>query len=253
MKTAIAPKVHFDEEEHEYSVRRNGSREVVPGTTTITDVLSKGPALIWWSANCARDYIMEEMEPGRAYDELEIEELAKGARLAHRNASDQAKSLGTLVHEWIESYINAKLNGKSEPDWPVNEDAHESIIEFLDWEESNDVEWGASEVIVYHPNVHFAGTYDALARVNGRITVVEFKTSSGIYPAHKLQVSAYLRAEEAYRGREIDGFSILRIPKDAEEFETYPCYDDQEIKRHFAGFKAARRLYEWKQLEDQAA
>lgn len=239
------PVVEFDESNHEYWVRRNGHKENVPGTTTITGVLDKSQPLIWWAVNCARDYILEQLQPGEPLDELEIEELAKGARLAHRNASDKAKSLGTLVHDWIEDYIDTQIHNQPEPDWPVNEDSHECIIEFLDWEESNDVEWGASEVVVYHPEAHYAGTYDALAKVNGRITIVEFKTASGIYGEHKLQTTAYLRAEEQYRERNIDGITILRVPKDAQEFETYECYDNEELQGHFEGFLGARELLSW--------
>ena len=244
------PKIEFNEENHEYFIQKNGQKIQVPGTTTITGVIDKSAPLMWWAVNCARDYILDHLEPGEPLDELEIEQLAKNARLAHRNASDKAKNLGTLVHEWIEAYIKAQLNGGPEPEWPVNEAAHEPIIEFLDWEERSEVVWGSSEVLVYNNDAKYAGTFDALAKVNGQITIIDFKTASGIYGTHKMQTAAYLKAEENYRRRLIDGFIVLRIPKDATEFETYSCFNRQEIEEHFEGFKGAREVLRWQMRHD---
>ena len=69
--------------------------------------------------------------------------------------------------------------------------ATNAIKQFLSWEKKNKVEWLASELVLASKKYLFAGTLDAVARVNGVLTVIDFKTSSMIGSDAFLQVAAY--------------------------------------------------------------
>lgn len=236
----------FDEKKHQYKV----DGQVVPGTTSITGVIDKSYALIWWAVNEARDYILDEMEPGKAYDEVEIDELAQGARLAHKRSSGKALAIGTVVHTYAENWIKAQLNGTEEPEMPANDQAQESAIEFLDWVEENDIEFLTSEQMVYHPMFGYAGTYDAKAIVNGDLLVIDFKTSKGIYDEYYLQSVAYMRAEQQRTGEDIDGIAIARFPKSSAGFEVKTVTDNRELRQHWNGFQGALKIHNWQKRGD---
>jgi len=240
----MSAEVEFDASSHTYTV----DDEEVPSVTTITDIISKGNALMWWAVNSARDYIMNEMEAGRKYDEVEIEELAKEARLAHRRSSGSAKKIGKLVHQFAEDWVNWKMDmeNRERPDFPVNDQANKSVDKFLNWQD-RDVEWLASEEIVYHPRVRYAGTYDARAKLFGGQYIIDFKTSKDIYSEYLLQATAYKQAYEIQNDESLDGIIIARFPKDGGDFETQRIDDPDLLDRHWIAFQNALSLWRWKQ------
>ncbi len=232
----------FDPDDHKYLV----DGETVPGTTSITGIIDKSTPLMWWVANEARSYIKDNLTPGESLDEVEIDELAEGARLAHKRSSSKALSIGTVVHKYAEDWIKSKLMGGSEPDFPENEEAQESAIEFLDWAERSDIIWLGSEQMVYHPEHRYAGTYDAIARIDGDLYIIDFKTSKSIYKEYYLQAVAYMKAQQVSTDRYIDGIAICRFPKNSAGFEVEKITDDDEIERHWQGFLGALQVYRWK-------
>jgi len=233
----------FDPSNHTYEI--DGDK--VHSVTQITDIVDKGGALMWWSLNHARDYIIENMEPGREYDEIEIEELAKEARLAHRKQSGKATTIGSLVHSYIEDWVKYELDQGEEPDIPVNKEARQSIEAFEDWEDRNEIEWINTEQITFHPELKYAGTYDAGCRIDDLTFVVDWKTSKGIYPEYMLQCEAYRRAEMELLGEDIDGIIVARFPKDEAGFENVIVTDPDLLDRHWQAFRSALRLKRWKE------
>lgn len=234
----------FDEDDHEYLLDDNTT---IPGVTTITGILDKSQPIKWWAVNEARDYIKETMEPGKEYDEVEINELADSARTAHMNTSSNAISIGNLIHEYCEDYMDYLLHDAEEPRFPDNSEAQESCIEFLDWLEQNDVQPICMEQMVYHPSIGYAGTYDLKAEVNGELLVIDYKTSSGIYEDYLAQVTAYAFGEELRTGEDVDGIAILRFPKEKAGFEEKIITDREELERHFEGFKGCKKVLEWEE------
>lgn len=177
----------FDPLKHTYTV----GEEIFSGVTTALSIINK-PALIYWAVNKTLEYMKDNIPPGTALDELQIQKLlreAKNARFAH---SDGAKEAGTFIHNWIEDYINGE-----KPDLPTNESLKRSVLGFVEWWDS----LTNKEVIhVERPLVSlkykFAGTPDLIAKIDGKLTIVDWKTGSGIYPEHFVQMGAYAIAYE---------------------------------------------------------
>ncbi len=149
---------------------------------------------------------------------------------------DEALEIGNYTHKWIEKYI---LNGKNPNQYNICTDA------FLIWEKKHNVEWIDAERKVYCDKYKYAGTVDAVAKINGRVCVIDFKTSKKIYKPYHLQVTAYAQAI-----KRIDGLGrwplgmILRLDKETGEYEQKVF----EPKDHFNVFKKCLELRQWSSL-----
>lgn len=224
----------FNPAKHHYTVDNN----TVDGVTSVLGVIAK-PALIAWAANMAHDYILAELKPGCALDEVDIKDLAVGAKNAHRVKRDKSADIGGMFHAWAENYI--KTGEKTEV---FNEQLQNTVDAFLAWEEENKIEWIHSEVKVYSKEHNFAGTFDFIAKINGKMMLGDFKTSSGIYPEMFAQTSAYQIAyQEEHPEAHFDGQIIVNIRKDG-TFEHLES-DALSYKRDKQAFLNALGLYRW--------
>ena len=203
----------FNEATHTYTA--NG--EIVLGVTSITGILDK-PALLYWVNNTDIKYLEEVLTPGMTIDELSKVAIISGMKGLFRKRSKDAADIGTAVHAYLEKYLKAGINKQPLPDLPVNPLIKKAIEAFIAWTKENDVKFLNSELKVYSRKHKYAGTLDAEAIVNGKHAIVDFKTSSGIYPEMYIQTSAYAKALEEERGEKFDEVWILRIPKDGSEF-----------------------------------
>lgn len=198
--------LEFDSDRHVYLA--NGKK--IDGVTGALDVISK-PALIPWAAKCTAEYVEENWKPGVAYDEIQIKEVLKLAKNAHRHKKDRAADIGSLVHAWIEAYAN----GATLQPLPINEEAKLGVGAFLQWVNEHKVVFEMSEVKVYSKKYEYAGTLDFIATVDGHRMLGDIKTSSNIYDVMFLQTSAYqLARQEEFPTEEFMGHVIVNCKKD---------------------------------------
>ena len=175
----------------------------MPSVTTILDCLGKGDALLYWAVNMACQYI--EVNAGLG---LTIPELCRKAKTGWREAKEDAAAIGSEVHDMIEKYIKHGRDavGNYKPE------VERGFLAFLEWEKTHKVQWLQSEMEVYSIRKMFAGTLDAVAVIDGKAYVVDFKTSSGFWDTFPLQIAAYKYAAKE-RGVDSDGMMILRLDK----------------------------------------
>ena len=169
----------FDKDKHIYRV----GEKIIYGVTSATGVLDK-PALMYWAVNQALGFLDKALKPGLVIDELNKPKLLAEAKQIHRRKKEEAGDIGTAVHNYLETYIKAKINWEKTPDMPVNEQVKKGIVAFIKWARENKVQFISSERKVYSRKFEYAGTLDMEAIVNGKLAVVDFKTSSGIYPEY---------------------------------------------------------------------
>lgn len=226
--------------------RVNGQDVLFPGVTTVLGVISK-PALIPWAANEAakkiKTYLMEHAT-GRALTAEEIAELVERGRKAHIELKEAAADLGTRAHQ----AINALIDGGT---MDLTEDVKPAVDGFLKFiEESNlKIEHGDRKIISM--KYGYGGSLDALGLENGRIVVVDFKTSSAIYPEYGLQVAAYCQAfQETYGLDYLPEAYILRLGKTKPEFEFRKV---ESLDKCLKWFLNALELYQFQKTEKSAA
>lgn len=227
----------FDPVKHTYHA--NG--KITYGVTSIKDVIAK-PALMYWAVNVTVEQMRRDFKPGVAYDELQVEQFLGDAKMAHRKRSQEAASIGTLAHEWISDYVYALANKKPEPDLPINDKARSAVNAFLEFTKKHNITVTSSERKIYSVTSDYAGTLDAEGIVDGVKCVIDFKTSSGIYPEYFIQTAAYVKAREEETGESYGGALIVRIDKETGEFEAKAVKRD-DLERYYKAFEACLTIY----------
>lgn len=167
----------------------------VPGVTTVLKLLAK-PALIHWAWKLGTEGI------------------------DYRKKRDKAGDIGTCAHYMIECDIKFKEPDLSEYSKTTIDKAENAYLAWVDWCKG----FGKHDTLYSELPLTcdgFGGTLDwVIKRIGGRPILVDFKTSSGIYPEMVYQLAAYkylwnsnnpsIPIEECY---------ILRIGKEDGVFE----------------------------------
>ena len=142
---------------------------------------------------------------------------ANGIGFRHRDFEEErakAVAYGTVTHNAIEAYLNDR-----DP-----ESTNLAFDGFLYWwntinKEGNFIEILGQEETLTCP--HYGGTYDLLLRINGKIYLVDFKTSNHVSYKYFLQLAAYRRMLRLSKGIELDGCIVLQLKKDKIAFHEY--------------------------------
>jgi hypothetical protein len=182
---------------HQKYILKDGTQ--VPGASTIAKIGDDGSSLIHWAWDLGN----------RGID--------------YRRARDQAADIGTIAHFLIECFLHgheAELSDFCQADI---DKANIAFGNFRTW-------WDAEGLTVLEPEVQlvseehlFGGTIDAPSRDrDGKIVLLDWKTSKGIWPAHKFQLAAYEKLwNECRPDMKVQRRGIVRIGKESpDDFEV---------------------------------
>ncbi len=192
--------LEYNDDKHTYMV---GDRKIPSVTRVIDAVFPK--YLVDWAATAGADYWKENYG--------EDTDMYNGIINAHKQISHRAQTIGLEVHKWIELYIKGKIiDVDTAVDYP--EGVKVPMQNFHMWADAHDIEWESCEEKVYSRNWEYAGTVDAVAKINGKRCVIDFKTSAKIYKEYYLQVAAYVSAIGEMRGELPELGVIVRLDKE---------------------------------------
>lgn len=187
----------------------------VPSVTTVLGVLNK-PALVKWANNLG----LQGIDSSKYVDKL--------ARI------------GTLAH----LLAHCELTGTPPDLLPYSQEeqtlALNALKSFHSWLRAHSVVLVASERPLVSEKHRFGGTIDLIAKVDGALELVDFKTSKALYKEHLYQVAAYKELAKEH-GHKIRRVRVLRIGRTVEEgFEEIvrPALPD-----HWKVFKSALEIY----------
>ena len=238
-------KVDYYDQYHRYLV--NGEKKM--GVTTVTGLIDKSRALIYWATNLTRDSLLNTLQNGLAITEMHVIEAAK----LHAQRKQEAADKGTMVHNLAEQWIKSTPKERKEMVMPQDPEVYNGFMAFLGWVRENDVKFLASEKIVYSKEHDYIGTLDSVFTMKAEKHAIrhlgDFKTSSGVYPEMIFQVTAYEEAEkeeEAFlvkakkmKAKEVLPWGdkyILRFDKKIGDFEPY-CIPSENHDVDFDAFK----------------
>jgi len=199
---------------HTVYKKLDGTR--VPGVTTYLGILNK-PAIVHWAWNLG----------------------VQG--LDYRKVRDQAGDIGTLVHH----LILCKISGQ-EPelaDYTPN-DLAASIApmrKFDAWKADHELEPILMEVPLVSETYSFGGTADFYGLDNGKLTLLDFKTSGDVYPENFYQLAAYKKLLEEF-GYGVESVRVLRVSKIADE--SFEDRHSGSLDNHWEIFLACQKIYE---------
>ena len=210
---------------------------ILPSVTTILKVLNK-PALVQWAANMALSNVRPVLEALKAGamnpDSLDIDQIIKSAKSEHKTVMDEAADLGTQMHRHIADSM--MLFGWEK--WKEQGIIPSSLFHAWDaycwWRSDYKVKAIAVEQEVYHSS-RFAGTLDFYGTVGDKLFIIDFKSSSGIWPEYSMQIAAYWKAWVEMTSSRVDGWGILRLDKKTGEPE-WKEYSLDEMEVAFQKF-----------------
>lgn len=236
--------------------------EELPSVTTILSVISK-PALHKWIENTTKAAVIEAAADlyvdlqrlpsmSRVAYVASLEQRLGRARATERE-SQKALEIGSQAHALIEWTLRRQLGQVVGPRPASTPPAEWAFMAFEDWAKSVDLRPIFIEQTVWSRTHRYAGTMDVLAEVQGQRTLVDFKTSKGIYAEYELQAAAYQHALETMGHGLCDGGAlIVRLPKLERDpaFEVHRCRPADELMPTFI---AARALWQWWHDAEQAS
>jgi hypothetical protein len=215
------------------------------GVTTALGMISKGDAITQWAVNQALEFLGKELQGDLTEDD--VKRLLYEAKYAWKARRDEAASIGTQAHNWMESYLRGEA-----PEWPEHQNVRNSCEAGVKWCDLHHWETVEVEKQIFHPKYGYAGILDWWVLIDGVPSIPDWKTSKYIYSSYRYQTAAYLKALENEVGCRIEDRWILRIDKETGEFEDLKL-PRKELARDWRGFRAALNLYKNdKQLKEEA-
>lgn len=233
--------------------------EAIPSVTTILGRMDKGETLKAWAGKVAVEMaanIAEELPDGRYA--LRPEALERCAK-AYATLRDEAGDVGRYLH----SYAEDTLQGRR-PQLPVTEAEKNGVQAFESWLSQNKIEPISLEQRVVSREYFYAGTTDFFGHVNGRLSILDFKSGKYIYDEAWFQAEAYGLALTEQRihdnpGQDVDLIldkHIIRLSKETGDFEHKcrpMCRDELAPFLHLVALDKAMRTWNARKQDEAKA
>lgn len=186
-----------------------------PSVTSVLDVISKGEGLLKWA--CDIGYAKSRQTLRDAAQRGQTVHRVVASKLCGQDASDEAEkyigyveSAGLLINEW--KLVESKKLVEQE----VASDQHS-----------------------------FAGTVDYVGECDGKVFILDWKTSNSLHEETALQTAAYLIAvNERYPQLKVTHRYAARLKEDGSRPQVKE-YDLSALPEDFNGFLGALRLFNW--------
>ena len=163
----------------------------VPGVTTIISILEK-PAIHYWIAKITNE----------GYDWTKFR--------------DELGDIGTLAHLMIMAHLSsAKLDTDDFTRDQIDR-AENSFLSYLEWEKRHKVLPLLIETPLVSKLHNYGGTIDLYCELDGRKTLIDFKTGKALYDENTIQAVAYSHLLNE-NGHKVDSIKILRIGRGENE------------------------------------
>ncbi len=253
--------VFFEPGKHKFTDERGKG---VNSVTKFTGLIDKSGPLIYWAVGLMKNHLLSIIDAGTAIMANHIEE---GSKL-HNVKKKEAGDIGTEIHDLVEKWIKGLKY-----EIPDNEKVRNGFNAFLEFQKQYKIKWLASEEIIGYwinkmstegkiegTEVLFAGIADALAEIDGKLILVDFKSSKGIYAEMYFQVAAYQMALEQMikdgtvnpelkkalgKYKTVDHRMIIKFGKEDGSFEFIELHDNDKDKKAFLALVDAKnRLIE---------
>lgn len=136
-------------------------------------------------------------------------------RKSYKETLKYYANIGSLVHKAIDNFLDGKEVSLETPDAPFNS--------FLKWygfmNNGFKLEVIGHEETIIGP--YCGGTYDLLMKVNDKIFLFDFKTSSTVTYKYFLQLAAYTQLLRDIKNIHVDGVSIIQLSRTHIEYRDY--------------------------------
>lgn len=246
---------------------KNGEKGGMFSASAITKYLDKSGALLPWAIGLVGGHVRLCAERAETFSRDEILLIVEEAVLKPEEGKTKGGKTGDIIHDFAHAFGKSKKFGTPTPKLPKLSDFEEGHITeedldrslnginaFLDWYNSHNVEFLEMEQTVYYnsllagdsnkdePVVEYAGILDCIARIDGKIKVLDYKTGKRVYTDQRYQLAGYAKAWNSNpdnKGKFAVGFEVLNFSKDTGELNPV----DISLEGMEKDFSAFRGLY----------
>lgn len=141
--------------------------ERVPGATTIIGRFKPAGGLIAWAHKLGLE--------GKDY----------------REVRDAAANAGTIAHDMVEADIHGRAYDPTGLDPGLLEKARGAFDAYVSWRSMTRLTVVETEVPLVSRQHRFGGTFDAIGTIDGRLCLLDWKTSNACYAEYLIQLAAY--------------------------------------------------------------
>lgn len=129
-----------------------------------------------------------------------------------RAKRDEAAAIGTVAHEIVLSRIGGPPTVLERHDRKIVGLARIPAHHAAEWTANHTVEAIMVEQAIIHKKMGYGGTPDWYGTVDGVKTLIDIKTSAGVYTQHWVQLAAYKLALEEL-GHTVERIAVLHLPR----------------------------------------
>lgn len=150
-------------------------------------------------------------------------------RQGYKKTITRAADIGTECHESIDSFLSDDLPENHQFSFIESQNAYNSFQQWwMDINRDNTI-----EVLMHEQSLvckYFGGTLDGLIKINGKIYLVDYKTSNHVTYRYCLQAAAYRYMLRETMNITIDGVIILQLSKNDVSYNEH--FIDLSIPEH---------------------
>jgi len=249
--------ITFHELKHYYTVTVPGVCENLyqPSVTSAIGKLDKSAGLVPWAVECMTNRAKELINLGPTNpDRDSLHTILDAARETWRRVKQESADIGSFVHGWLEQELKGRSGVGVRPSFPVNsapgltpemiEKANLSIAAGRRFFDEHNIEIVQAEAPRWSPTFGYVGTGDLIARVDGDLAALDYKTGKRLYPTVFLQLAAYQKAyEEEFTDQQIVKRIGVNVGRDG-HLET-AVRDNSTLERDFECFLALLTAWRW--------
>lgn len=242
--------IQFESLPHRYTRLKPGPPTVISGVTTKTGIIDK-PGLKKWYLEQGVEGVKKHLTIGDVLTEEKWKLVTGAIKTTGETTKEKAGDIGTQMHDWIEGYVKSLIGFNMPPPAPTHYAVVNCVNGFKAWNELRKPEYIDSERLVYSRLHDSTGTLDITCRLGGLKTLVDAKSSKGVYEEYWLQIGAYYgfyNEEMAFIGGEpiVQG-KIIRLDKTTGQLDdSNPIVGKDIMDELYDMFLHAHHLYNWK-------
>ena len=164
------------------------------------------------------------------------------------NITSNSAEFGTLLHEFLEVYLTTGVmqEVKKHP-YADTSICRQSMIKFVnDWNLGPHTTFKA-ECLIWSSVYNYAGCIDYIAVKDGKVYILDWKTTGHLHSKYLLQLSAYWvaleeRAKEYNLPGPIEHVYLVRFDK-ARPYYEYIDFGREQMLQYFEVFKSLINIY----------
>jgi len=200
-------------------------------------------------------YVLGYYPKGKHFEEW-LKNMGRSADYIVRKAADD----GTKVHEMAESYLNGEevsfLNQYSTPQY--DPDIWLMFLRFVEFWETYNPKLIETEVHLFSDELKVAGTCDLVCEIDGKIWLLDLKTSNYIQTTYEIQTAVYGQCYEECYGKKIDNYGILWLKSSKRKLNVEKMsgkgwevvLPTRTFEENIDIFKTVRRLFDLENPND---